>query len=51
MIVSAGLAAPCVGITEPSQISRFGTSHVRWSASTTLFSGEVPIRQPPTRCA
>src|SRR5205085_2289846 len=29
MIVSAGLAEPCVGITLPSAMNRFGTSHVR----------------------
>ena len=51
MIVSAGLALPCVGITLPSQTNRFGTSHDRWSASTTELSGKAPIRQPPTRCA
>ena len=39
MIVSAGLAEPCVGITLPSAMNRFGTSHARWSASTTLRSG------------
>ena len=51
MIVIAGLAEPCVGITLPSAMNRLGTSHARWSASTTLRSGSVPIRQPPTRCA
>ena len=51
MIVSAGLAEPWVGITLPSAMNRFGTSHARWSASTTLRSGSEPIRQPPTRCA
>jgi hypothetical protein len=38
MIVSAGLAEPCVGITLPSAMNRFGTSHARWSESTTLVS-------------
>ena len=51
MITSAGFAAPCVGNTLPSTINRFGTSHTRWLASTTLSSGEKPIRAPPTRCA
>lgn len=51
MIVNAGLADPCVGITLPSAMNRFGTSHARWSELTTLRSGSVPIRQPPTRCA
>ena len=39
MIVSAGFAEPCVGITLPSAMNRFGTSHARWSESTTLRSG------------
>ena len=39
MIVSAGLAEPCVGITLPSAMNRFGTSQARWSASTTLSLG------------
>jgi hypothetical protein len=51
MIVSAGFAEPCVGITLPSAMNRFGIPHARWSESTTLRSGSVPIRQPPTRCA
>jgi hypothetical protein len=29
MIVKAGLAEPWVGITLPSAMNRFGTSHVR----------------------
>ena len=51
MIVSAGLAEPWVGITLPSAMNRFGTPQARWSASMTLVSGAVPMRQPPTRCA
>jgi hypothetical protein len=51
MIVSAGLAEPCVGITLPSATKRLGTSQDWWSAFTTLMSGLLPIRQPPTRCA
>ena len=39
MIVSAGLAAPWVGMTLPSATNRFGTPQARWSASTTLVSG------------
>ena len=41
MIVSAGLAEPCVGITLPSAMNRFGTPHTRWSASTTLSCGRA----------
>lgn len=51
MIVSAGLAEPWVGITLPSATNRLGTPQTRWSESTTLSSGEEPIRQPPTRWA
>src|SRR5205807_2593395 len=51
LLVSAGLADPCVGITLPSAMNRFGIPHARWSESTTLCSGSVPILQPPTRCA
>ena len=39
MIVSAGLAEPCVGITLPSQTNRLGTSQARWSASMTAVLG------------
>ena len=51
MIVSAGLALPWVGSALPSVMNRFDTSQQRWSLSTTLFSGDVPIRQPPIRWA
>src|SRR5579859_1301054 len=51
MMVSAGLAEPCVGITLPSAMNRFGIPHTRWSESTTLRSGSLPIRHPPTRWA
>ena len=51
MIVSAGLAAPCVGQTLPSASNRFATAQARWSASTTLLRGLEPIRAPPIRCA
>ena len=39
MIVSAGLALPCVGITLPSAMNRFGTPQTRWSASITELVG------------
>src|SRR5579875_2225012 len=51
MMTSAGLAAPSVGSTLPSTTNRLGTPHTRWSESTTLFSGAVPILAPPTRWA
>ena len=51
MMVSAGLAEPCVGQTLPSEMNRFGTGHVRRFASTTLSAGEVPILAPPMRWA
>jgi hypothetical protein len=51
MMVSAGFAAPWVGITLPSAMNRFGIPHTLWSESITLLRGSVPIRQPPTRWA
>jgi hypothetical protein len=45
IIVSAGLALPWVGSALPSVMNRFDTSQQRWSLSTTLFSGDVAIRQ------
>ncbi len=51
MMVSAGLAEPWVGHTEPSAMNRFGTAQARWLASTTECSGELPIRAPPIRWA
>ena len=50
-MVSAGLAAPCVGHTLPSATYRLGTAHTRWLASTTLSAGDVPMRAPPIRWA
>src|SRR5581483_1883203 len=49
MITSAGFASPSVGKTLPSATKRFGTSQARWLESTTLSSGEKPMRHPPTR--
>jgi hypothetical protein len=38
-IVNTGFADPWVGITLPSAMNRFGTSHARWLESTTLPPG------------
>ena len=51
MMVDDGLAPPPVGNRDPSQIQRFGTSHVRPFVSVTLSEGVNPIRHPPIRCA
>ena len=39
MIVNTGFADPWVGVTLPSAMNRFGTSHARWLESTTLPPG------------
>ena len=51
MIVSAGLALPCVGQTLPSLTNTLDVPQIWWSALTTLFSGLLPMRDPPTRWA
>src|ERR1700686_2741465 len=49
-MVSVGLRAPWVHITDPPKMPRFGTSCEKPHLSTTLVSGLPPMRVPPTAC-
>ena len=48
-MVREGLTPPVVGNTDPSQIHKFGMSHERQSALTTLVSASNPMRAVPAR--
>src|SRR5580693_838863 len=49
-MVSVGLRAPWIPMTDPPTMPRLGASCEKPHLSTTLVSGLAPMRVPPTAC-